>query len=85
MGLELLHRYSTRFRNYRCIQLYNLSDWLDVLSMEDKYIVFLDDVFGKTNLIYSDNTDNKHMDTILTYVQNGQVKALYVYILFQIG
>ena len=76
MGLELLHRYSTRFRNYRCIQLYNLSDWRDVLSIEDMYIVFLDDVFGKTNLIYSDNTDNKHMDTILTYVQNGQVKVI---------
>lgn len=76
MGLELLHRYSTRFRNYRCIQLQNLSDWLDVLSIEDKYIVFLDDVFGKTNFIYSENTDNKHMDTILTYVQNGQVKVI---------
>jgi hypothetical protein len=76
MGLELLHRYSTRFRNYRCIQLYILSDFLDVLSIEDMYIVFLDDVFGKTNLIYSDNTDNKHMDTILTYVQKGQVKVI---------
>lgn len=76
MGLELLHRYSTRFRNYRCIQLNNLSSWLDVLSIEDMYIVFLDDVFGKTNLIYSHNTDYKHMDTILTYVQNGQVKVI---------
>lgn len=76
MGLELLHRYSTRFRNYRCIQLNNLSDWLDVLSIEDMYIVFLDDVFGKTNLIYNENTDYKHMDTILTYVQNGQVKVI---------
>jgi hypothetical protein len=77
MGLELLHRYSTRFRNYRCIQLYNLSDWLDVLSMEDKYIVFLDDVFGKTNLIYSDNTDNKHMDTILTFFRLLQFLQCY--------
>ena len=76
MGLELLHRYSTRFRNYRCIQLCHLSDWRDVLSIEDMYIVFLDDVFGQTNLIYDDNTDNKPMDTILTYVQKGQVKVI---------
>jgi hypothetical protein len=52
------------------------SEWIELINADDKLIVLMDDVIGKTNITLDENEYLKLFDTIYSTIQNGTVKVI---------
>ncbi|VDI48946.1 Hypothetical predicted protein [Mytilus galloprovincialis] len=76
IAMELLHQYSTNYNAYSVMQIFNLTDWQDLMHEKDECIVLCDDIFGKSNFNYTEDLHGKCIDFIYTCVEGGNVKVI---------
>ncbi|CAC5405081.1 unnamed protein product [Mytilus coruscus] len=75
-SLEIVRRFSTGHDGYCGIKLNNISEWIDLINHDDRLIVVLDDIFGRTNCIFNAE-EEKVFDNIYSMVTKGCVKVIY--------
>ncbi|CAC5392906.1 unnamed protein product [Mytilus coruscus] len=76
MGRQLLHLFCTKDTSYKCIKLNSLEEWEDMVSLEDKVVVLIDDIFGETNCIYNREKDTPILDKVHAYVRKDNIKVI---------
>ena len=74
-SLELLGHY--RNQDYNVIKLDDLLEFKQVVNIDDKYIVVIDDVFGKTNCKFYEELHSNSLDYIKTCIDRGQIKVVF--------
>jgi tRNA uridine 5-carbamoylmethylation protein Kti12 len=75
-SLELLRTFCTEIEGYSPISLPGRSEWIELINADDSLIVFIDDVFGRTNDTFDENEDLKLLDIIYSTIQRGTVKVI---------
>ena len=73
---ELLCTFCTENQDYSAIWLQRISEWRELINADDKLIVLIDDVFGRTNNTFDGNEDLKLLDIIYSTMQKGTVKVI---------
>ncbi|XP_063442575.1 uncharacterized protein LOC134722874 [Mytilus trossulus] len=76
IALETLHQYSKEGSPYTMINLPNISEWQEVIDINDNCIVLCDDFFGKTKSIFNEDIHIKNVDAIYTCVKSEHVKVI---------
>lgn len=74
--MELLHQFSNQEKSYQVLQLPDISEWQDVIELNEDCIVLCDDILGRINCDLDENIHSKLIDMIITYVTNGHVKVI---------
>ncbi|CAG2223003.1 unnamed protein product [Mytilus edulis] len=75
IALELL-RYFHEMRQTFPIKLTNFEEFSSLVSTDFKCCVLLEDIFGRTNYIFNDNTDANILNDIKTCTRGGNVKVV---------
>lgn len=75
-AMETLFRYCDQNNHYTMVNLPNISDWHDVININDNCIVLCDDIFGKTNSFYNEDIHSKYVEAVYTCVKTGHVKVI---------
>ncbi|CAG2207129.1 unnamed protein product [Mytilus edulis] len=76
IAMELLHQFSNQEKSYQVLQLPDISEWQDVIELNEDCIVLCDDILGRINCDLDENIHSKLIDMIITYVTNGHVKVI---------
>ncbi|VDI11002.1 Hypothetical predicted protein [Mytilus galloprovincialis] len=76
MGRQLLHLFCAKNASYKCIKLNALEEWEDMVNLEDKVVVLIDDIFGETNCIYNREKDIPILDKVHAYVSKDNIKVI---------
>ncbi|CAG2198266.1 unnamed protein product [Mytilus edulis] len=76
MGRQLLHLFCAKNASYKCIKLNALEEWEDMVNLEDKVVVLIDDIFGETNCIYNREKDIPILDKVHAYVCKDNIKVI---------
>lgn len=74
-SLELLRHYKKQ--DYHVIKLDDLIEFKQVVNIKDKYIVVIDDVFGKTNCKFSEELHSDSLNYVMTCINSGQIKVVF--------
>ncbi|XP_071130411.1 uncharacterized protein [Mytilus edulis] len=65
----------TEFK-YQMIKLKNIIEWDELIDLDKNYIVFIDDIFGKTNANYDKEIHGKILNKVYAFVQKGNIKVI---------
>ena len=74
-SLELLRHYKKQ--DCHVIKLDDLIDFKQVVNIDNKYIVVIDDVFGKTNCKFNEELHSDSLDYVKTCIDRGQIKVVF--------
>ncbi|CAC5399922.1 unnamed protein product [Mytilus coruscus] len=75
--LKLLNIFCSEIEHeYQMIKLENLSEWDEFVDLDKHYIVFIDDIFGKTNANYDKGIHEKIINQVYSFVQKGNIKVI---------
>ncbi|CAG2223031.1 unnamed protein product [Mytilus edulis] len=75
IALELL-RYFHEMRQTFPIKLTNFEEFSSLVSTDFKCCVLLEDIFGRTNYVFNDNTDASILNDIKVCTRGGNVKVI---------
>lgn len=73
-SLELLRHYKKQ--DYHVIKLGDLIEFKQVVNIDDKYVVVIDDVFGKNFFKFNEELHSDSLDYIKTCIDRGQIKIV---------
>lgn len=76
-GLDLLRQLGEKYPEYDVVKVSDLHLVEQMLNKESKMILLLEDVFGKTNCKYSEDSDKSVLDVLQSYIDDGTVKIIF--------
>ncbi|CAG2249507.1 unnamed protein product [Mytilus edulis] len=75
-SLEILHQFRAKYPEYKSVKLTDLHDFTDVVTEEEKLVILFEDIFGRTNTRFAENTDVQIIDRIHACTIKGNIKVV---------
>ena len=75
-SLEILLQFQVKNPEFKTIKLTELHDFTDVVTEEEKLVILFEDIFGRTNTRFAENTDVQIIDRIHACTINGNIKVI---------
>ncbi|CAC5366438.1 unnamed protein product [Mytilus coruscus] len=75
-SLEILHQFRIKHPEYETIKLTDLHDFTDIVTTEEKLVILFEDIFGRTNTRFAENTDVQIIDRIHACTIKGNIKTI---------
>ncbi|XP_076100762.1 uncharacterized protein LOC143069843 [Mytilus galloprovincialis] len=75
-SLEILHQFRVKHPEYDTVKLTNLHDFADVVTAKEKLVILFEDIFGRTNTKFTENTDVQIIDRLYASTIKGNVKVI---------
>ncbi|VDI78006.1 Hypothetical predicted protein [Mytilus galloprovincialis] len=74
-SLEILRQY--KLQGYDVIKLSDLKDFEDSFKEDVETIILCEDIFGRTNNVFTQNSDIEILDRVHAYVNMGKTKVIF--------
>ncbi|VDI57813.1 Hypothetical predicted protein [Mytilus galloprovincialis] len=75
-SLEILHQFRVKHPEFDTVKLTDLHDFADVVTAEEKLVILFEDIFGRTNTRFTENTDVQIIDRLHASTIKGNVKVI---------
>ncbi|XP_076100614.1 uncharacterized protein LOC143069727 [Mytilus galloprovincialis] len=75
-SLEILHQFGIKHPEYKSVKLTDLHDFTDLVQDEENLVVLFEDIFGRTNTKFSENTDVQIIDRLHACIIKGNIKVV---------
>ncbi|CAC5389491.1 unnamed protein product [Mytilus coruscus] len=75
-SLEILHQFRIKHPEYKSVKLTDLHDFTNLVPNEEKLVVLFEDIFGRTNTKFSENTDVQIIDRLHACTIKGNIKVI---------
>ncbi|XP_071161599.1 uncharacterized protein [Mytilus edulis] len=75
-SLEILLQFQVKNPEFKTIKLTELHDFADVVTEEEKLVILFEDIFGRTNTKFAENTDVQIIDRIHACTIKGNIKVI---------
>ncbi|CAG2242514.1 unnamed protein product [Mytilus edulis] len=75
-SLDILNKFRIQHPEYETIKLTELHDFTDIVTSDGKLVILFEDVFGRTNTRFTENTDIQIIDRLQACLNQGNVKAI---------
>ncbi|VDH89333.1 Hypothetical predicted protein [Mytilus galloprovincialis] len=75
-SLEILYQFRLKHPEYKLVKLTDLHDFTDVVQDEEKLVILFEDIFGRTNTRFAENTDVQMFDSLHACTIKGGIKVI---------